>query len=111
MNRAESALATAKRLAEVAAEEERLTWVIRRATNTCGEGGYLEAPGEEAGGVVSHLTMYLRGNRRRAAVDACPKCSAAYAAIQERRALRRRRGALRAAVVRIGKLALEEATP
>jgi hypothetical protein len=108
MNRAESALATAARLAEVAAEERRLSRIVQRAIGTCWDGGYLEADGEDGGGHVSHLTMYLRNRIRPEVLGACPKCAAAYQAIQDRKAVRRRRGALRAALVRIGKLALKE---
>jgi hypothetical protein len=108
MNRAESALATAARLAEAAAEERRLGRIVQQATGTCWDGGYVEADEDGAGGHVSHLTMYLRGSLRRPALDACPTCRAAYEAIQDRKAVRRRRGALRAALVRIGKLALKE---
>ena len=127
MNRAESALATARRLAEVAAEEKRLGRSVRRATDTCSEERVFET---EAAGYVrtSHLTAYFRADKstrydRNGDPDTsdaeeaygrmrdCPICWEAYTAVQLRKSLRARRGALRAALVRIGKLALEEANP
>lgn len=111
MTRAESALATARRLAEVAVEEKRLGRIIS-AASACIDGGWQRSTDFDLGDTrVSHLSMYLGngGAPHRERMRACPTCQAAYQAIQDRKAVRRRRGALRAALVRIGKLALKEA--
>lgn len=78
---------------------------------TCIEGGWQRSPDSDLVDVrVSHLSMYLGngGAHQRERMRACRICAAAYQAIQDRKAVRRRRGALRAALVRIGKLALED---
>lgn len=117
MTRAESALAVACKLAEVAADEKRLGRVVA-AAHMCAGGA--DVYDHEFGGYVrlSHLSTYLRrsdhvldddrGSARSRMLD-CPRCAAAYQAIQDRKAVRRRRGALRAALVRIGKLANADA--
>lgn len=122
MTRAESALKVAKELARAAAELDRLTRELNAEDCQGVPGRTMYDP------PASHLDEFLEWNRRalsgsewggdgtarekadRAfdAMRACPTCRAKWDALQDRKALRRRRGSLRAALVRIGKLALKD---
>ena len=120
---AQSALNTARRLAAVVEEHKRLGRLINKAHTDCVDETagpthltrYLDAYRAGAQEHDFHQTQDTQGSRHAEAeasaedeweaLKGCPACATAYQAIQERKAITRQRGALRSALVRIGRLA------